>query len=144
MVIMWRPTEYSAVTGKQQLRAGSHSGQGRFALHLSDAYLSRLEETRMIVVRDIFQLKFGKMKEAKDVWKEMLKLFPAEAKSRMRLLTDLTGQYYTLVMENTHKSISEWESSMAQMADPAMGALYQKFTPLVDEGRREIFTIVEM
>ena len=97
----------------------------------------------MIVVRDIFQVKFGKMKEAKDVWKEMLKLFPAEARAKLRLLTDLTGQYYTLVMENTHKNMTEWESSMAQMGDPGMGALYQKFIPLVDSGKREIFTIVE-
>ncbi|MGA2477118.1 MAG: hypothetical protein ABSG63_00020 [Spirochaetia bacterium] len=97
----------------------------------------------MIVVRDIFQVKFGRMKEAKDVWKEMAKLFPAERRGRYRLLTDLTGQYYTLVMENTHKDMADWESSMSQMSDPAMGALYQKFTPLVDSGRREIFTIME-
>jgi hypothetical protein len=97
----------------------------------------------MIVVRDIFQVKFGKMKEAKDVWKEMGKLMPAEARGRYRLLTDLTGQYYTLVMENTHKDMAAWESSMAAMSDPGMGALYQKFIPLVDTGHREIFTIVE-
>jgi hypothetical protein len=29
------------------------------------------------------------------------------------------------------------------MAGPGMGALYQKFVPLVDSGRREIFTILE-
>jgi hypothetical protein len=48
-----------------------------------------------------------------------------------------------MIMENTHKNLAEWEASMSQMSDPAMGALYQKFTPLVDSGRREIFTIVE-
>jgi hypothetical protein len=97
----------------------------------------------MIVVRDIFQVRFGKMKDALGIWKEMGKLMPAEARNRTRILTDLTGQYYTLVMEGTHKSISDWESSMAQMGDPAMGALYQKFTLLVDGGRREIFTLVD-
>jgi hypothetical protein len=29
------------------------------------------------------------------------------------------------------------------MSAPEMGAMYQKFVPLVDSGRREIFTIVE-
>ena len=96
----------------------------------------------MILVRNIFQVKFGKMKEAKEVWKEMLKLFPGQA--RPRLLTDLTGQYYTLVLESTYKDLSEYDAtSQREMAGPGMGALYQKFVPLVDSGRREIFTIVE-
>ncbi|MGA2642655.1 MAG: hypothetical protein ABSG21_17335 [Spirochaetia bacterium] len=98
----------------------------------------------MILVRNIFQVKFGKMKEAKEAWKEMLKLFPGQAPSRPRLLTDLTGQYYTLVLESTYKDLSDYEaSSQNDMGDPRMGALYQKFVPLVDSGRREIFTIVE-
>ncbi len=98
----------------------------------------------MIVVRDIFQVKFGRMKEAKEIWGQMRSLFPAD--HRPRLLTDLTGTYYTLVMETTHKDLGEYESSMRQSrpgADARMGELYQKFTPLVDSGRREIFTIVE-
>ncbi len=97
----------------------------------------------MIVVRDIFQVKFGRMKEAKELWKEMVKLFPQQDRDRTRVLTDLTGQYYTLVMENTRKDLADWEASMAQRPDPAMGAVYQKFTQLVDSGRREIFTIVD-
>ncbi len=98
----------------------------------------------MIVVRDIFQVKFGRMKEAKEIWGQMRTLFPGENKPR--ILTDLTGAYYTLVMETTHKDLSDYESSMRQSRpgiDARMGELYQKFVPLVDSGRREIFTIVE-
>jgi len=98
----------------------------------------------MILVRDIFQVKFGRMKEAKEVWKEMLKTFPGQAQGRPRLLTDLTGQYYTLVLESTHKDLSDYETfSQKEMSAPGIGALYQKLVPLVDSGRREIFTIVE-
>ena len=98
----------------------------------------------MIVVRDIFQVKFGRMKESKDVWKEMLKLFPATAQGRPRILTDLTGQYYTLVLESTYKNLAEYEDmSQKEMSAQGMGALYQKFVPLVESRRREIFTIVE-
>ncbi len=94
----------------------------------------------MILVRDIFQVKFGRMKEAREVWKEMLKAMPAGNKPR--LLTDLTGQYYTLVMESTYKDLADYEASMRRDM-PAVGSLYQKFVPLVDSGRREMFTIVE-
>ncbi len=96
----------------------------------------------MILVRNIFQVKFGRMKEAKEVWKEMLTHFPGE--SRPRLLTDLTGQYYTLVLETTYKDMGEYETlSQRDLATPAMGALYQKLVAFVDSGRREMFTILE-
>jgi hypothetical protein len=97
----------------------------------------------MIVVRDIFQVKFGRMKEAKEIWKEGLKHAPP-AMSRPRLLTDLTGQYYTLVLESTYKDLGDYEAAQQKtMSAPEMGAMYQKFVPLVDSGKREIFTIVE-
>lgn len=98
----------------------------------------------MILVRDIFQLKFGKMKEAKDVWKEILKLSANSSSGPIRLLTDLTGDYYTLVLEHAFKNLGDYEANaQAQMSIPGMGPLYQKFVPLVDSGRREIFSIVE-
>ncbi len=98
----------------------------------------------MILVRDIFQVKFGRMKEAKEIWKEMLKVMPAPVGNRPRILTDLTGQYYTLVMESTFKDLTDYESfSRQEMGAAGVGALYQKFVPLVDSGHREIFTIVE-
>jgi hypothetical protein len=52
----------------------------------------------MIVVRDIFQIKFGRMKEALESWKEMAG----------------AGDVY-----------------------------HKRFVPLVDSGRREIFTVAE-
>ncbi len=96
----------------------------------------------MILVRNVFQVKFGRMKEVKDLWKEGAKLL--NAANRPRLLTDLTGQYYTLVMETTHKDLASFEiDSRSEMAQPAFGAWYQKLIPLIDSGRREIFTILE-
>jgi len=98
----------------------------------------------MILVRDIFQVKFGRMKEAKEVWKEMFKLMPSQGGSKPRLLTDLTGQYYTLVLESTFKDLADYEAfSQRGMSAPELGALYGKFIPLVDSGRREIFTILD-
>jgi hypothetical protein len=98
----------------------------------------------MIVVRDIFQVKFGRMKEVKDLMKEMMKIAPPRPDMGNRLLTDLTGPYYTLVMERTYKDLASYEKEMqAGMSQPEFGALYQKFSSYVDSGKREIFTIVQ-
>jgi hypothetical protein len=96
----------------------------------------------MILVRNIFQVKFGRMKEARELWKEGLKF--VSPSTRPRLLTDLTGPFYTLVMETTHKDMAALAADMqAEMDQAAFGAWYQKFIPLVDSGTREMFTIVE-
>jgi hypothetical protein len=104
-------------------------------------------EVSMILVRDVFRLKFGKAREALAVFKEM-----AEQGKRSggmptppRVLTDLVGPYYTLVMETTAKDLQTWEADIRKgMGDPAFHTLYQKFTPLVESGYREIFTVQEM
>jgi hypothetical protein len=101
-------------------------------------------EAHMILVRDIFQVKFGRMKEAKTLWVDALKSFPAHGGSRPRLLTDLTGQYYTLVLESTFKDLSDYETfTRTEMSSSGMSTMYPKFVLLVDSGRREMFTIVE-
>ena len=113
------------------------------ALYLPGATPGRIfaSEAHMIVVREIFQIKFGRMKEAKELWKEMIKLTPADNKPRV--LTDLTGPYYTLELENTYKDLATFEAGLQkEMSGPDFATWYQKFTPLVDSGRREIFTIV--
>lgn len=99
----------------------------------------------MIVVRNVFQLKFGKAKEAVALMKEGLAIqkrigldIPA------RLLTDLTGPFYTLVLELTVPSLAALEANQPRlMGDKDWQANYQKFAPLVESGYREVFTIVE-
>ncbi len=96
----------------------------------------------MILVRNVFQVKFGRMKEVKELWKEGAKLM--NAASKPRLLTDLTGQFYTLVMETTHKDLASYENdSRSDMSQSGFGAWYQKLASLIDSGRREIFAILE-
>ena len=98
----------------------------------------------MILVRDVFQLKVGKAKDAKALFKEAAAIAKKYDMPVGRALTDLTGNYYTFVWESTHKSLGDWEASMQ---DPRgaeeWGAWYQKFAPLIDGGHREIFTVVE-
>ncbi len=100
----------------------------------------------MILVRDLFQLKYGKAKEAVAAWKEGMALFGKQAvKPRsMRLLTDLVGDYYTLVFETTFESLAEYEKmGKGHIATDEWKAWHAKIGPLSEGGRREIFNIVD-
>ena len=98
----------------------------------------------MILVRDIFQLKFGKAKEAVALWKEGKELLKKTGHYPDRVLTDLVGNYYTLVLESTSENFSEFEDSMKKaFKDKAYGEWYQKFIPLAESGYREVFNILE-
>ena len=97
----------------------------------------------MIVVRDIFQLHFGKAKEAIGLIREGTALQRRTGQDSWRVLTDVVGDYYTLVLESTHESLNAYEQSMSEMSDPEWQAWYARFTPLVRQGRREILRVVE-
>lgn len=97
----------------------------------------------MILVRDIFQLKFGTARQAVALWQEGLEFLRRDGAVRdTRLLTDLTGPYYTLVLESTYDGIGDFEREMSQALNDEWRAWYGRFVPLVDSGRREIFNIV--
>lgn len=98
----------------------------------------------MILVRDIFNLKFGKAKEAKALLKESMEIGKKYGFGSGRALTDLTGPSYTLILETEWKSLSDWENSMKSgLGADEWQKWYQKFVPLVESGCREIFTILE-
>ena len=98
----------------------------------------------MILVRDVFRLKFGKAREAQVLMQEAKNIMPPEDAKRSRTMFDLVGPSYTLVWEMTYESLAAWESEMAGgMSDTAWRDWYQKFIPLIESSYREIFTIVE-
>jgi len=101
----------------------------------------------MIVVRNVFQLKFGKAKEAVALMKEGIaiqKRAITGADFSTRMLTDLTGPFYTVVLELTVSNLTTFESYAPRLfGDKDWQAYYQKLAPLVESGYREIYTIVE-
>ncbi len=99
----------------------------------------------MIVIRNVFQLKFGKAREALAVMKDGLAIQKRLAPDgSARLLTDVTGRHYTLVLEMTVPSLAAIEEMTPRIfGDPAFQANYQKMAPLVESGYREIFRIVD-
>jgi len=101
----------------------------------------------MIVIRNVFRLKFGKAREAVALFKEGMAIqrrLGANVEWSSRLLTDLTGPFYTVVLELTVPNLAAFEENAPRfMGDKDFQANYQKVSALVESGSREIFTLVE-
>ncbi len=99
----------------------------------------------MILIRDVFRLKYGQARPAVALFQEGIDIGKrAGAMGSYRVLTDLVGPAYTLVMETTHESLTGFEKTARSMSvSDEWKKWYQKFTPLVESGYREIFTIVD-
>ena len=103
-----------------------------------------IKNNTMIIVRNVFHLKFGKAKEAIAIWKDILE---AVKKSNlhspeMRLLSDLSGASYTLVVELHLKSFLDMNPNQVIWATtPAFQELYEKFKPLCESGTKEYYKI---
>jgi hypothetical protein len=98
----------------------------------------------MILVRDVFRLRFGTGREARALLRPRAEIMRRAGLAPDRQLMDLTGQYYTLVIESTHTTVAAWESALGKAhADPGWVEWFEKFRPLVDSGYREIFTVLD-
>jgi hypothetical protein len=98
----------------------------------------------MIVQRNVFHLKFGKAKEAIEIWKEILNITKTSEMTspEMRLLSDVSGSSYTLVLEMQMKSLMQLNVGNAIWAtNEKLQALYEKFIPLCESSTKEFFTI---
>src|SRR5678815_4107144 len=102
------------------------------------------EELTMVVIRNVFRLKFGKAREAVGLFKEgvaIQKRVGAGLEFSTRLLTDVTGPFYTVVLEITVPNLAAFEGAAPSlMADKDWQANYQKICLLVESGYRDIFT----
>ena len=99
----------------------------------------------MILVRDVFHTKYGKVDELIAILKEFrTKWSPVEWYGR-RVLTDASGRFYTIVVETELPSLAEWERRFAELlAQPGFGEWFERTLPLVDSGHREFYTVEEI
>ena len=96
----------------------------------------------MIVVRSVFQAKYGKGDELVQLIKESDAIWPSERKYRM--MTDLSGSFFTVVTETEYESFSAWEGDAQKyFGDDRFAAWFERMVPLVESGRREFYTLVE-
>ena len=93
----------------------------------------------MIIVRDVFQAKYGKGGELVALLKEVL---PEMTRSYQRILSDASGPFFTIVTEIEVASLAEWESVIAEaFANPKFGQWFERMVPLVESGRREFYNV---
>jgi hypothetical protein len=58
-------------------------------------------------------------------------------------LTDLVGQFYTVVFETSFESLADFEGSAKKiMSSSEWQALYQKVSAITESGYREILNVV--
>jgi hypothetical protein len=97
----------------------------------------------MMIERNEFRIKFGKMKEALALWEEMMAEFKNNKESiHVRILTDLTGPAYTLILELELRDFIHMGLKNYQwMTKSKVGELYQKFVPLCESSHRTLFKV---
>jgi hypothetical protein len=97
----------------------------------------------MILARDVFQLKFGRIDQAVDLFRRL----PEAAGGgpvplRHRAMTDITGSMYTFVSELMVPDLAYWESTRAGLFEgPGYGDWFKQFQLIVETGRREFYEL---
>jgi hypothetical protein len=94
----------------------------------------------MLVVRDVFQAKYGKGGELVELFKEGRKLW--EELYGTRILTDASGPFFTVVTEREAESFADWEESREKIFSlPDFNDWFARMQPLVENGRREFYNV---
>ena len=98
----------------------------------------------MIVVRFVFQAKFGKAGEVVESFKEGADMMRRVAgpDAKVRLLTDLSGPFDTVVQEVELDSLAEWENLRAKLfSDPQFQEAQADREVPFTSGRTEFYTL---
>lgn len=96
----------------------------------------------MILVRDVFQAKYGRGGDLVALFKEMKEQWPESARYGYRILTDASGSFFTVVTETEVASLAEWERLIGEVFSlPQFGEWFARMTPLVESGRREFYNV---
>jgi hypothetical protein len=92
----------------------------------------------MFVERNVFHLKFGAAKQAVNLWKDYLqKVHVSDNTIRARLLTDITGRGYTIVLELSYSNYEELEPAKCSLTKKeGWKEFYQQFIPLCEYSER--------
>ena len=97
----------------------------------------------MIIVRETFEVKYGRGDEFVALLKEGSEMLADRAGSPPRILTDLSGQFFTVQMETEMESLAAFEESQKVLADPRFGPWFERMVELVETGRRDFFHVEE-
>ncbi len=95
----------------------------------------------MILVREVFQVKFGHMDPIMAILKEVEESGVGSGMATT-VLTDASGQMFTLVFQTKAESMDAYMNRMrASFGDPRVAETMGKMMQHVESGRREFYTI---
>ena len=98
----------------------------------------------MLLIRDIFHCKPGKVRPMVEKFLAMAKLGEKSGMGKMRIMTDVSGErYWTVVSEMEVESVDAF-MAMDQGSEEDMKefeAIMKGYHDLIDHGRREIYKI---
>lgn len=96
----------------------------------------------MLVYREIFVAKPGQASKLAKLMKEVM---TADPNFKGRVMTDMIGNYNTVVVEGEVESLAAWEKSMQEMMNmpPEIAEKMKNYTDMYQTGRREIWRITE-
>ena len=97
----------------------------------------------MFVERNVFSLKFGQARPAINLWKEYLEKAHREDNSiHVRMLTDLSGPGYTLIIEQIFNTYAELEPSKCALVNRGdWKEFYEKFIPYCERSERTLYKL---
>jgi hypothetical protein len=123
-------------------RIRQRGGRRHGPLYHSSA--TRLQEEDMLIVREVFVAKPGQAGKLAKLWKRVMGSDP-----NIRILTDLVGNYNSVVMEMQVESLAAWEQEMQKYQrgemppmDPADAEAMKNYTEQYLTGRREVWQVV--
>jgi hypothetical protein len=94
----------------------------------------------MVIVRDVFQVNWGKSNELVALFKGARSVFPDEFGHR--ILTDASGQFFTVVVETEVANIGEWEKLRDRIfKKKEFVQWFEKSAEIIETGRREFWTV---
>lgn len=97
----------------------------------------------MMMVRLIFQAKYGKGADLLDLFKDAHRRWSGVYTGR--ILAERDGAYVTVISETEVASFEEWERRLARIfAQPDFAIWFLRMTHLVDSNRRELYTVETM
>lgn len=98
----------------------------------------------MIEVRTVYQVKFGKIDQAVELFRRLTSYLPDDvaATAHYHLLSDISGPMYTLAEEFVLPSLTEWEASRERLFNhPEFANWFKGFQLFIDNGRQEFYTL---
>ena len=97
----------------------------------------------MMMVRLVFQAKYGKGADLLDLFKEAHRRWSDVYTGR--ILAERDGAYVTVISETEAASFDEWERRLAHVfAQPDFAIWFLRMTHLVESNRRELYTVEAM